>query len=81
MRAAERFISIGGYSNDGTRTVLDRDDGSVLAMPPKGETVLHRWPTPDSWVNEELNRLSMLFDREGRILVSRERTLPNWPSA
>lgn len=77
----ERFVTIGGYSYDGTRAVLDRDNGSVLAILRKSERVLCRWPDPDTWINEELTRLSILFDREGKILVSREQTLPNWPAS
>ena len=81
VKPIERFVVIGGYGYDGTRAVLDRDSGSVLAIPRKSEKALCRWPDPDAWIKEELNRLSLLFDREGKILVSREQTLPNWPSA
>lgn len=77
----ERFLVIGSYSYNGTRVVLDKDDGSVLAIPRQSEKLLCRWPDPDAWISDELRRLSMLFDREGRILVSMEQTLPNWPSA
>jgi hypothetical protein len=81
VKPTERFVVIGGYAYDGTRAVLDRHDGSVLALPRKSEKVLGRWPNSDSWLSEELTRLSMLFDREGKIQVPREQTLPNWPSA
>jgi hypothetical protein len=81
VKPTERFVVIGGYAYDGTRAVLDRDDGSVLALPRKSEKVLSQWPNSDSWLSEELNRLSMLFDREGKIQVPRGQTLPNWPLA
>jgi len=77
----ERFVVIGGYSYDGTRVALDRQDGSVLAIPRKSEEVLCCWPNPDVWISEELKRFAVLFDRQGKILVGREQTLPNWHSA
>ena len=81
VRPIEQYLAIGGYSYDGTRAVLDRDSGSVLAIPRKSDKPICRWLDPDAWISEELKRLSMLFDREGKILVSREHTLPNWSSA
>jgi hypothetical protein len=80
VKPRERFVAIGGYSYNGTQAVLDRDSGTVLAIPRKSDKALCQWPDTDAWINEELTRLSMLFDRNGRILVSREHTLPNWPS-
>jgi hypothetical protein len=58
-----RFVVIGGYGFDGTRAVLDRRDGSVVAMSRKSDVVLNRWSDVDSWIEQELDRLSMLFDR------------------
>ena len=75
----ERYVVIGGYSYDGTRAILDRQDGSVIAMPRKSEKPLRRWLNGDSWLKEELERLSRLFDESGKIRVSEEETLPTRP--
>jgi hypothetical protein len=72
-----RYFVIGGYGYDGTRVVMDRVDGSVVAMPRKTETCLRRWPDADSWLREELSRLLKLFDKDGKICVSEEETLPH----
>ncbi len=73
----ERFTVLGGYGYDGTRAVLDREDGSVLAVPRKSEVVIHRWPDPDTWIIEELRRISYLFDANGKIQTSEQQTVPN----
>jgi hypothetical protein len=75
-KPTERFVVLGGYGYDGTRAVLDRDDGCVLAMPRKSEGVLHRWPDPETWIIEEMRRLSSLFDANGRIQAAEEQTVP-----
>jgi hypothetical protein len=72
----ERHVVIGSYDFDGTRAILDRQDGSVIAMPRKNETILNHWPDTDSWLTEELDRLSKLFDEGGRMRVSEQETLP-----
>lgn len=76
-----RFVTIGSYSYDGTRSVLDRQDGSVLAIPRRSERTICHWPDHNAWINEELERLSLLFDHEGKMRISREHTIPTWPSA
>lgn len=81
VKPIERYVAIGSCPYDGTQAVLDRNNGSVIAIPRKSEKAICRWPNPDTWIDEELKRLSMLFDREGKIRVAREQTLPNWPSA
>lgn len=73
---SERLVVVGGYQFDGTLAVLDRNDGSVSAMPRRSKTVLIRWPDTDSWLTAEIERLSKLFDERGKITVSEEETLP-----
>jgi hypothetical protein len=73
----DRYVSIGGYGYDGTRAVLDRRDGDVFAMPRKTDSVLRRWPDADTWVRQELDRLTKLFDRDGKITMPKEETVPH----
>jgi hypothetical protein len=72
----QREIVIGGYSYDGTLAVLDRDKGTVSAVSRKNHNLLMSWAGPDEWLTEEMDRLSKLFDKSGKITVGGERTLP-----
>jgi hypothetical protein len=72
----ERYVVIGGYGYDGTRAVMDRQDGSVSAIPRKSETAINRWNNIESWLNEELDRLSKLFEESGKIRTEAGDTLP-----
>jgi len=69
-------VVIGGYSYDGTLAVLDKETGSVTAMSRKGYDILKVWSGVDVWIASEMDRLSNLFDKSGRITVDEERTLP-----
>jgi len=72
----QRGVVIGGYSYDGTLAVLDKETGSVTAMSRKGYDILKVWSGVDVWIASEMDRLSNLFDKSGRITVDEERTLP-----
>lgn len=72
----ETQVVLGGYGYDGTRAVLDVVKGSILAMPRKNTAVVAEWPDAESWIRSELKRLRLLFDREGKIVVSKEDTVP-----
>jgi hypothetical protein len=76
VKPFDRYVSIGGYGYDGTRAVLDRESGTVLAIPRKSETVLRKWPNADTWINLESARLATFFDSEGKIRVASEETVP-----
>jgi hypothetical protein len=80
-KPTERYVVIGSYQHDGTRAVLDREDGSILAMPRKTNTAQALWPSAESWLKGELTRMASLFDAQGRIQVPEERTLPSCTSS
>lgn len=72
----ERYVCIGGYRYDGTRAIMDREDGTIRAMPRNNQSVLKEWSDASAWLAGELGRLAGLFDEVGRIRVSEEHTLP-----
>lgn len=73
----KKEVVIGGYGYDGSIAVLDKESGSLSVEDRKTHRPLKKWNSPSDWLDDELSRLSKLFDEAGRITVGRERTLPN----
>lgn len=76
----DRLLAVGGYGFDGSLVCIDRRDLGV-GLFKKNDTLLRPAPTVvweglDHWLRSEINRLSILFDRQGHLLASDVETLP-----
>jgi hypothetical protein len=75
MNESKRFspqsewLLIGNYGYSGSIVLMSRADGRVVAMNQSGEKTLAAWPSVDAWLDNELKRLSVLFDPQGRLLT------------
>ena len=69
-------IWIGGYGFDGSQVCLDRRDGDIKLLPRHSERVVASWGNFESWITDEISRLSLLFDRNGKRFVDDSMTLP-----
>jgi len=74
------YLSIGGYSFDGSRVCINRHDGKVYLFEREIQTLLrspsHSWESLDQWITSEVIRLTALFDCRGKRLVDESQTLP-----
>lgn len=77
----DRFLSFGGYGFDGSRVCIDRNDSTVHVLKRDVQTLSenssYSWSSVESWLQSEIARLSVLFDKNGRILVKRSETIPS----
>jgi len=77
----DRFLSVGGYGFDGSRVCVDRNDSTVHLfkrdLRTLSENPSYSWDSVGSWLQSEIARLSVLFDKNGRILVKRSETIPS----
>jgi hypothetical protein len=75
-----RFLAMGGYGFDGSGVCIDRNDSKVYLFERGQQTLLPEpscsWPSLDGWLTNEIARLSMLFDNQGRRVVDESQTLP-----
>jgi len=76
----DRFLALGGYGFDGTRVCIDRHDSSIHLFKRDRRTLSktpsYSWSSLQDWLDSEIARLSVLFDKNGRILVKESETLP-----
>jgi hypothetical protein len=73
----QRQVCIGAYGFDRSLVCVDRKIEMVTCY--EGEEFKRtrkKWPTVDSWITGEIDRLSMLFSDEGERLVSENFCLP-----
>jgi hypothetical protein len=76
-----RFLTIGGYGFDGSRVCIERTSNQMFLFK-RGErtllsTPLKSWPSFEQWLQNEVARLGLLFDRTGRRLVDEALTIPD----
>lgn len=74
------YLTIGGYSFDGSRVCINRNDGKVYLFERGIQSLLrspsHSWESFEQWIMSEVIRLTALFDRRGKRLVDESQTLP-----
>jgi hypothetical protein len=73
----DRFILIGGYGYDGSRICQERDTGGIVVFDRGGSIKKAVSSSPFIWLEEEIARLSLLFDHQGNCLVSEHETVPH----
>jgi len=71
------WLEIGVYSYSGARVLLHRLNHSVKAVDRPVKKDLASWADIDTWLRSELDRLSVLFNPEGRLLVDERLTEPS----
>lgn len=80
---SNRFLSVGSYGFDGSLVCIDRQSLRIYVFKrgaSKGSSPLCAWHSLDEWIESEIVRLSVLYDRTGRRLVDESRTLPHLSS-
>ena len=73
----DRLLKIGGYGFDGSGVCIDRQNLRILVFHRGAEEPYCSWPTLGDWLNNEIRRLSELFDVSGKRLVDESETLPS----
>jgi hypothetical protein len=62
----DRLLVVGGYRFDGLRACIDRTDGQIHVFQ-KGQRIpAVSWASFDSWLVDEITRLRLLFDDDGK---------------
>lgn len=74
--AKDTYFFIGGYRYDGSMLYIDSENGTVHFCKRRDATSLLSWDSFEDMLMSESQRLSTLYDDRGRILVSKEKTLP-----
>jgi hypothetical protein len=62
----ERLLVVGGYTLDGSRVCVDRSDGKAHVFQRSQRAPMASWPSLESWILDEVARLRLLFDDEGK---------------
>jgi hypothetical protein len=70
------YLYIGGYSYDGSLLYIDETDMRVYRCRKKSAKPLNSWASFEEMLESEANRLSDLFDRNGRLLNPNQPTTP-----
>jgi len=76
---ASRFdtgLNIGSYGFDRSDVYLNSEDESVYVFTGGTGDRIARWRSPLAWLTDEIARLKLLFDSEGKCLTSRAETVP-----
>lgn len=74
--ADNSYFFIAGYDHDLSKLYINTEDGTVHFCKRGDATSLITWDSFNDMLLSETRRLFSLFDDMGRILVSREKTLP-----
>ena len=74
--AKDTYFFIGGYRYDGSKLYIDSENGKVHFCKSRDATSLLSWDSFEDMLISESQRLFTLYDDRGRMLVSREKTLP-----
>jgi hypothetical protein len=75
------LIAIGSYSFDESLVCMERDSEEIQCFFGEDFTRQRKsWPSLDDWITQEIIRLSLFFDEEGRLLVDEEQLLPGYPT-
>lgn len=72
----DQFLVIGAYQFDGSRVCINRSDATVHVLKKKQKAPSISWPSLESWLGDEIARLSFAFDNEGRMTVPESETGP-----
>jgi hypothetical protein len=72
----DRLLRIGGYSFDGSLACIDRNDLHIDVFHRGEQSPYFSWACLEDWLNNEIHRLSDLFDSWGKRLVDESKTLP-----
>ena len=76
----ERFLSLGGYSFDGSEVCIDRGDSRIYLFQRDEEALASSpsasWRSLEEWITSEISRLSFLFSHDGHRLAAESQTLP-----
>lgn len=78
MNTARSQIYIGSYGYDRSMVCINRDTEVVSCFQGVEFAKLRKtWPNLENWLIEEIRRLSILFDSDGKLLVSEDQLLPD----
>lgn len=70
-------LCIGAYFYDGSRLVVDTESSAVFRVPHRSSApVLNEWKDFDQMMSMEIQRLSELFDDQGRLIDPQAVTSP-----
>jgi hypothetical protein len=69
-------ILIGGYKQDGSRLCIDCSNGKVYRCSRESAKPLNEWSSFDEMILQEAQRLSKLFDDQGKLIKEVKSTLP-----
>jgi hypothetical protein len=76
----DRLLGIGGYSFDGSQVCIDRGDFSIHMFKKEKDSLAEApsfsWASLDDWLIAEIDRLKILFDKRGKLLVDKTETSP-----
>lgn len=63
----DSWILFGSYSWDGSFMIYDlsKNSNTVFRCDNDLNTIIQEWPNISTWINEEIERLSLLFDEKG----------------
>lgn len=75
--AEDSYVFVGGYRQDGSLLYIDKASGCVYRCTRESSEPLNRWDTFAEMLLPEAERLSHLFDSEGRKLDPAVRTVPS----
>jgi hypothetical protein len=76
VNASKNIFIIGSYDWDGSYLYIDVNDNRVYLCDREDITPLYEWKNLDEMLNDEINRLICLFDKQGRELQPDKSTLP-----
>ena len=74
--AKNSYLFVGGYEPNGLELYIDTADLRVYRCRQRSAKALHEWPDFETMLESEMQRLSALFDREGRVLKPGVPTTP-----
>jgi hypothetical protein len=75
--ADRNILIIGGYSKDGSKILLDVNDGKIFRCERyHAKKILNEWPDLWTMLDEESNRLSKLFNEKGILIDGDSSTTP-----
>lgn len=62
----DRLLVVGGYLFHGSRACIDRLNGQIHVFKKRERIPVASWPSLDNWLTDEIRRLCLLFDDNGR---------------
>jgi hypothetical protein len=74
----QQFLVIGGYF-DSSRVCISRKDHRIVVFRESENAAYCCWENLGEWITTEIERLSILFTPDGKLLTDRATTLPSDP--